>query len=39
MKILYANPQFKHLWQDAGFAEVTSFVKKDMLRGSVLERL
>jgi SAM-dependent methyltransferase len=38
MKILYANPQFKHLWQDAGFAEVTAFVKKGMLRGSVLAR-
>jgi len=38
MKILYANPQFKHLWQEAGFTEVSSFVKKGMLRGSVLER-
>ncbi|HEY8917990.1 MAG TPA: class I SAM-dependent methyltransferase [Chitinophaga sp.] len=38
MKILYANPQFKHLWQDAGFTESATFVKKDMLRGCVLER-
>lgn len=37
MKILYANPQFKQLWLDAGFKETASFVKKTHLKGCVLE--
>jgi SAM-dependent methyltransferase len=39
MKILYANPQCKQLWLDAGFVETESFVKLRYLQGSVLERL
>jgi SAM-dependent methyltransferase len=37
MKVLYANPQFKQLWLDAGFRETASFQKKKHLKGSVLE--
>ncbi|GAA0554509.1 class I SAM-dependent methyltransferase [Chitinophaga japonensis] len=37
LKILYANPQFKHLWLEAGFRETASFVKKQILKGAVLE--
>jgi SAM-dependent methyltransferase len=37
MKVLYANPQFKQLWLDAGFKETSSFLKKKYLKGSVLE--
>jgi SAM-dependent methyltransferase len=38
LKILYANPQCKQLWLDAGFIETASFVKLRYLQGSVLER-
>jgi len=38
LKILYANPQCKQQWQDAGFIEIASFVKLKYLHGSVLER-
>ncbi len=38
MKILYANPQCKQQWLDAGFKETASFVKLRYLQGSVLER-
>jgi SAM-dependent methyltransferase len=38
LKILYANPQCKQLWLDAGFIETDSFVKLRYLQGSVLER-
>ena len=37
LKILYANPQFKQLWLDAGFKETGSFVRKKHLKGCVLE--
>ena len=36
VKILYANPQCKQLWIDAGFQETDSFVKMDILKGCVL---
>lgn len=36
LKILYANPQCKQLWLDAGFKEVDTFQKLKYLRGSVL---
>lgn len=36
LKILYANPQCKQQWLDAGFEETDSFVKMNFLRGSVL---
>ncbi len=38
LKILYANPQCKQQWLDAGFQETASFVKMIYLQGSVLER-
>ena len=38
LKILYANPQCKQQWLDAGFTEIASFVKLKYLQGSVLER-
>lgn len=37
LKILYANPQFKQMWLDAGFKETGSFLRKKHLKGSVLE--
>lgn len=39
LKVLYANPQCKQLWLDAGFAETASFEKLDHLKGSVLEAI
>jgi SAM-dependent methyltransferase len=38
LKILYANPQCKDLWLEAGFKETASFVKKRYLKGSILEK-
>jgi len=38
MKILYANPQCKQQWLDAGFEETESFTKLRYLQGSVLVR-
>jgi SAM-dependent methyltransferase len=38
LKILYANPQCKQQWLDAGFKEIESFIKLRYLHGSVLER-
>ena len=38
LKVLYANPQCKQQWLDAGFKEIASFVKLKYLQGSVLER-
>jgi SAM-dependent methyltransferase len=38
LKILYANPQCKQQWLEAGFKEIASFVKMRYLHGSVLER-
>jgi SAM-dependent methyltransferase len=38
LKILYANPQCKQQWLDAGFKETASFQKLRYLHGSVLER-
>jgi hypothetical protein len=38
LKILYANPQCKQQWLDAGFKEIASFTKLRYLQGSVLER-
>ena len=38
LKILYANPQCKQQWLDAGFNEIASFTKLRYLQGSVLER-
>src|SRR5579863_1768635 len=38
LKILYANPQCKQQWLDAGFKEIESFTKLKYLQGSVLER-
>ncbi len=38
LKILYANPQCKQQWLEAGFKEIASFVKMRYLQGSVLER-
>ncbi len=37
IKVLYANPQFKELWLEAGFKETGSFEKKRILKGCVLE--
>jgi SAM-dependent methyltransferase len=37
LKILYANPQCRQQWLDAGFKETASFVKRTYLHGSVLE--
>jgi len=37
IKVLYANPQFKELWLNAGFKETGSFLRKKYLKGSVLE--
>jgi SAM-dependent methyltransferase len=36
VKVLYANPQFKEMWEQAGFEEINSFTKMTHLRGSVL---
>jgi len=38
LKILYANPQCKQQWLDAGFEETDSFVKMNFLKGCVLVR-
>jgi SAM-dependent methyltransferase len=38
LKVLYANPQCKDLWLEAGFTETGSFVKKMYLKGSLLEK-
>lgn len=38
LTVLYANPQCKDLWLEAGFIETGSFVKKIYLKGSVLEK-
>ena len=38
LKVLYANPQCKQQWLDAGFSEIASFIKMTYLQGSVLER-
>jgi hypothetical protein len=38
LKVLYANPQCKQQWLEAGFKETASFVKLRYLQGSVLER-
>jgi SAM-dependent methyltransferase len=38
LKVLYANPQCKQQWLDAGFKEIASFIKMKYLQGSVLER-
>jgi SAM-dependent methyltransferase len=38
LKVLYANPQCKQQWLEAGFKEIASFVKMRYLQGSVLER-
>ena len=38
LKVLYANPQCKQQWLQAGFEETASFVKLRYLMGSVLER-
>ena len=38
LKILYANPQCKQQWLDAGFKEIESFTKLRYLQGSILER-
>jgi SAM-dependent methyltransferase len=38
LKILYANPQCKQQWLEAGFKEIALFAKMRYLRGSVLER-
>ena len=38
LKILYANPECKQQWLEAGFKEISSFVKMRYLAGSVLER-
>jgi len=37
LKVLYANPQCKQLWLNAGFEETAAFEKLHHLRGSVLE--
>jgi SAM-dependent methyltransferase len=37
IKVLYANPQFRELWLNAGFKETGSFLRKKYLKGSVLE--
>jgi hypothetical protein len=36
LKVLYANPQCKQLWVDAGFHEIDSFVKMEVLKGAIL---
>lgn len=36
VKVLYANPQGKQLWLDAGFREINSFSKMKYLEGCVL---
>jgi SAM-dependent methyltransferase len=36
LKVLYANPQCKKQWLDAGFQEISSFKKMEYLQGSVL---
>jgi SAM-dependent methyltransferase len=38
LKVLYANPQCKQQWLEAGFKEIASFVKLRYLQGSVLEK-
>ncbi len=38
LKVLYANPQCKQQWLQAGFKETASFVKLRYLQGCVLER-
>jgi SAM-dependent methyltransferase len=38
LTVLYANPQCKDLWLEAGFTETGSFVKKTYLKGSLLEK-
>ena len=38
LKVLYANPQCKQQWLEAGFKETASFIKMKYLQGSVLER-
>lgn len=38
LKILYANPQCKQQWLDAGFEETASFVKMNFLKGCILEK-
>ncbi len=38
LKILYANPQCKQQWLEAGFKEIASFIKFRYLQGSVLEK-
>jgi SAM-dependent methyltransferase len=38
MKVLYANPQCKHQWIEAGFEETDSFVKMNFLKGCVLAK-
>lgn len=37
MKVLYANPECRNLWLDAGFSETFSIRKMKWLQGSVLE--
>lgn len=37
IKVLYANPQHKELWLDAGWKETAGFEKLRYLKGSVLE--
>jgi len=37
IKVLYANPQFKEQWLNAGFKETGAFLRKRYLKGSVLE--
>ncbi|RPE05953.1 class I SAM-dependent methyltransferase [Chitinophaga lutea] len=36
LKVLYANPQCKEPWLDAGFTETAAFTKLEHLKGSVL---
>ena len=38
MKILYANPEQKLLWLEAGFHETASFKEQHYLKGCILER-
>ncbi|MGX5816690.1 class I SAM-dependent methyltransferase [Chitinophaga lutea] len=37
IRVLYANPQCRHLWLDAGFRETHSFEHLQFLKGCVLE--
>lgn len=37
LKVLYANPQCRQLWADAGFTETAAFTKLEHLQGCVLE--